>query len=266
MARKRIDRGECPVCGKHKSQWKRRKDWSCCSIECSKRILEVYDKWSDTRMEAIKRDDYKCSKCGHAPIVEDIVKGYVIESFFPHDGKIILLRLPQESLTYLGRNPHCGEEKYDPGGDNEEPRWHWVDTDFPMWHSIKEYVVYIDPGLLIVDHIKAIALGGDEFDLNNLQTLCKKCNRLKTKDDAGLIATHRKNNGIEIKRRKHDLSPKNIEKWEDELDIYIERKIRERLDLKKKYKHREFLAILKTIHYWRGSKPFGPVQSELMQN
>lgn len=33
------------------------------------------------------------------------------------------------------------------------------------------------------DHIKAIALGGDEFDLENVQTLCKKCHKCKTRRD-----------------------------------------------------------------------------------
>ena len=41
---------------------------------------------------------------------------------------------------------------------------------------------------LIADHIIAIALGGDEWDINNLQTLCPECNKIKTAEDAGKIA------------------------------------------------------------------------------
>ena len=41
---------------------------------------------------------------------------------------------------------------------------------------------------LICDHIHAIALGGDEWDINNIQTLCPECNKIKTKEDAGKIA------------------------------------------------------------------------------
>lgn len=37
--------------------------------------------------------------------------------------------------------------------------------------------------MLIGDHIKPIALGGDEWDLDNIQTLCKKCDKKKTKQD-----------------------------------------------------------------------------------
>lgn len=41
---------------------------------------------------------------------------------------------------------------------------------------------------LIADHILAIALGGDEWDINNIQTLCPDCNKIKTAKDAGKIA------------------------------------------------------------------------------
>ena len=45
---------------------------------------------------------------------------------------------------------------------------------------------------LILDHIKPIAIGGDEFDENNLQILCIPCNKIKTKNDARIIANHRR--------------------------------------------------------------------------
>jgi len=45
---------------------------------------------------------------------------------------------------------------------------------------------------LIVDHIKPIALGGKEYDLDNLQTLCEKCHREKTKKDLKRIARQRR--------------------------------------------------------------------------
>jgi 5-methylcytosine-specific restriction endonuclease McrA len=45
---------------------------------------------------------------------------------------------------------------------------------------------------LVVDHIVPIALGGNEFDIDNLQTLCIDCNREKTKGDLRRIAEFRK--------------------------------------------------------------------------
>jgi 5-methylcytosine-specific restriction endonuclease McrA len=46
------------------------------------------------------------------------------------------------------------------------------------------------------DHIVPIALGGEEFDLKNIQLLCEVCDKAKTARDAAMIARRRK----EIKR------------------------------------------------------------------
>jgi len=45
---------------------------------------------------------------------------------------------------------------------------------------------------IICDHIIPIALGGDERDLNNLQTLCVDCNMIKTSEDIKKIAELRR--------------------------------------------------------------------------
>ena len=45
------------------------------------------------------------------------------------------------------------------------------------------YIYEKDYTKLIGDHIKPIALGGDEWDIKNIQTLCSKCNKIKTKQD-----------------------------------------------------------------------------------
>jgi len=41
---------------------------------------------------------------------------------------------------------------------------------------------------LIADHIKPIALGGDEWDMDNIQTLCVSCNKAKTARDIRKIS------------------------------------------------------------------------------
>lgn len=43
----------------------------------------------------------------------------------------------------------------------------------------------------ILDHIKPIALGGEEFDKTNLQILCKECDKIKTRQDHKDIAKAR---------------------------------------------------------------------------
>ena len=40
----------------------------------------------------------------------------------------------------------------------------------------------------ILDHILPIAMGGDQWDVRNLQVLCVRCNRIKTARDMGAIA------------------------------------------------------------------------------
>lgn len=56
-----------------------------------------------------------------------------------------------------------------------------------------EYVFFI------VDHIEPIALGGEEFDINNLQTLCQRCNKIKTRGDMKRIAFQRRKIKLEEK-------------------------------------------------------------------
>ena len=69
----------------------------------------------------------------------------------------------------------------------------------------KEYIIFkkeeVKDGLkvilgsslhLIADHIKPIALGGEEYELDNVQTLCIKCNKIKTKEDIKKIALYRR--------------------------------------------------------------------------
>ncbi len=44
---------------------------------------------------------------------------------------------------------------------------------------------------LIGDHIVPIAIGGEEWDLKNIQTLCIDCDKIKTKQDQREIAKQR---------------------------------------------------------------------------
>jgi len=49
----------------------------------------------------------------------------------------------------------------------------------------------------IGDHIIPISLGGDEFDIDNVQTLCIKCNKIKTAEDQKKIAVQRRKEKID---------------------------------------------------------------------
>jgi len=117
-AKSRLVRGECPSCGKPKSKWIRRKDWRCCSKECTPKYYSkvVYYNWPELRLKALTRDKFTCVKCG-----------------------------------------------------KKEKSWN-----------------------LVGDHIIPIALGGDEWDIKNVQTLCIDCNKIKTKLDQQKIAEVRR--------------------------------------------------------------------------
>ena len=122
----RIKTNRCPSCGLPKRDWKRRKDWLCCSTKCSKIYMEEhYKSWDRIRWQAFQRDNFTCQKCG-----------------------------------YNDKDKKCKEIM----GDR----------------------------ILAGDHIIPIALGGKEFDLNNVQTLCDRCHRIKSKEDIKKIAQQRR--------------------------------------------------------------------------
>ena len=60
---------------------------------------------------------------------------------------------------------------------------------------------FADTPKLVGDHIIPISLGGSEFDLDNIQTLCIVCNKIKTKQDMTDIAVVRRKD----KTREHML-------------------------------------------------------------
>ena len=49
-----------------------------------------------------------------------------------------------------------------------------------------------DASKLVGDHIIPIALGGEEWDIDNVQTLCLSCNKLKIAEDAKKIGEFRR--------------------------------------------------------------------------
>lgn len=145
LAIQRIKDNCCPSCGKSKDVWTRRKDWRCCSLECTERFWKEQVKvksWQDLREKCFERDGWKCVKCGKQPTL------LVRSGFQSIWSKVLKKEYIQE------------------------------------WHD--EMVTIVDT--LIADHIYAIALGGEEWDINNLQTLCPECNKIKTAEDAKKIA------------------------------------------------------------------------------
>jgi len=55
-----------------------------------------------------------------------------------------------------------------------------------------DYALVINFSQYILDHIIPIACGGSEFDEKNLQILCLKCNKIKTREDMKKITIVRR--------------------------------------------------------------------------
>ena len=146
LQRERMKNDQCPICGLCKSKWKRRIDWRCCSIKCTKKFDEGhYLVWQTIRDKVLKRDNFTCVKCGE-----------------------------EKKMIEVEREYPCFK-------DFENKDYTWIKR------KRKEMI-----SNLIADHIIPIALGGDEWDLDNIQTLCLKCNKIKTKEDMKDIAKERR--------------------------------------------------------------------------
>jgi ribosomal protein L37E len=147
-----IETNCCPNCGLPKSEWKRRTDWTCCSVACSKKYSEeCFRVWQYWKLKAFVRDKYTCVECGFKAMKEQIIHPDS-EEYYNKNYIIFKKNIVKEGLKVIL-------------GNKSE---------------------------LIADHIIPIAIGGEEYDLSNVQTLCIKCNKVKTKEDMKKIALYRK--------------------------------------------------------------------------
>ena len=145
-AKTRLEKDQCPGCEKPKTEWARRKDWRCCSKECTTKYQSMYLilGWQDMRTKVFKRDNNTCQSCG----------------FIAVDIKVTKCSPSGEKYTITFKN---------------------ISSQ------------------LDADHILPIALGGDEWNINNIQTLCKPCHKVKTKEDIKSIAILRFKNKVSQK-------------------------------------------------------------------
>lgn len=157
IANQRIKDKQCPTCGKPKAEWKRRTDWRCCCSECTDRFWQEFvtvRSWQDLRAKCFKRDNYTCKRCGQRPV--------------------------PTKIEFIQNKDENGQKLFKDRGE-------W----FREERVIENPTIEDFSSFLIGDHIIPIALGGAEWDINNLQTLCKVCNRIKTRADAAKIALQR---------------------------------------------------------------------------
>jgi len=158
----RIKEYKCPICNLHKDQWKRRKDWTCCSKECTNEFSKLFTSWQFFKVKAFERDKWTCVKCGYKSVKKIEFNDEKKKWYLTFD------KFKEEIEQY--KNYYNLE--------------YW-DGETAICHTTED---------LIGDHITPIATGGDEYDLDNIQTLCITCNKKKTKEDMQKIALYRKQN------------------------------------------------------------------------
>ena len=133
-------------------------------------------------------------------------------------GYVLIINEPAKSRIKNNQCPSCGKPKI---GWKRRTDWRCCSTECTSkfnefciirswselrnkcferdgWKCVKCNESYIKCNLetyksnLIADHINPIALGGKQWDINNLQTLCVDCEKEKTKKDIRKIAELRR--------------------------------------------------------------------------
>jgi len=194
----RRNAGLCPVCGKDPSEFEKGMRVYC-SVRCREEYAKCYCHWNDIRERIFKRDGRKCAKCGitNNKIHQDLIKKKKeLMKKFVEEKKELIEYLRNKKLNELS-------ERYEKDYKNimkddlefiEDNKWS-IDEEILKKHGIY-FSQFIEREMSFeIDHIKAIVNGGDEWDEKNLQVLCEKCHKEKTKRDM----LERKRNKIKTK-------------------------------------------------------------------
>src|SRR3990167_1549346 len=182
--RQRANAGLCPVCAKTKPEFDKGLIVYC-SVKCRTEYAGKYEFWVTLRENAMKRDSYTCQKCGvNSTLAEAKHQKYKDENI-----RNFIEKERKEFEVFRDKELNKLSEEY-------EKDYNEIMNDIAFfrrdkWELSKQFEKqypdvfshdYISPSFE-VDHIKAIMNGGDMWDINNLQTLCKDCHKQKTKSD-----------------------------------------------------------------------------------
>lgn len=143
-----VTEDKCGGCGKPKTEWKRSTRWKCCSTECTEKYVR------------------ECTSFGWG------------------DFRLRVFKRDKFTCAICGQKPIPMQTEYTKTYTSIGEHDGWTHKKVPIIDPTE----YDYASMLIGDHIHPIALGGDEWNLDNIQTLCKECNKKKTKKDIGKIA------------------------------------------------------------------------------
>lgn len=175
--RQRYKSGICPVCGKDKSEFEKCMKVFCC-VKCREEYSTKYTSWTEVRDKILKRDQYTCKKCGANQDKHNVEREEKIEQLrleFVRNNPEILNTARDEALVRLSER---FEEDYMEIMDDK-----WLIEKRIQYRYAENFNLPYENIELEVDHITAISNGGDMWDEENLQTLCKPCHREKTTED-----------------------------------------------------------------------------------
>lgn len=118
--------------------------------------------------KVVRRDGFRCLMCGERPTSE--------ERKIRYDEKDVIQWLEELKERGIAKT-------------------YWRDYETEQLRTdgafVYRYLRY-DNHKLQADHIMPIALGGDEWDMKNIQTLCEECHKKKTAQDSKRIAEQRR--------------------------------------------------------------------------
>ena len=180
--------GNC-WCGKPKSEFDKHQKIYC----CTEHATEWYSRtvvWSVFRDNFVSDHGEKCDSCGITPELIKQSFGKKVKQWYsdikkdPDMRKHIeqlrlekLAKLDEEYKTVIDIDAFIKDWEYSLRNDSPKIAYPSSDDEYCQFQ---------------LDHIIAVALGGDNWNLKNLQLLCIKCHKKKTKQDMVLIKNKRK--------------------------------------------------------------------------
>ena len=198
--RQRHHAGLCPVCGKDKSEFEGRMRVYC-SVSCREEYASKYTSWTEVRSKILNRDKSTCQECGanSDKLRKEAEKKYEEElKLWIRDNKETIQSVRDACLVELSKR---FQQDYDiiMGDRSLVERHCWkFRSSVPEKKSGK----YVE---LEIDHIKAVCLGGDMWDEENLRALCIDCHKKKTKSDLKYlkkIRDNKKHGKLELGERR----------------------------------------------------------------
>lgn len=142
-----------------------------CSLKCSNEFYAKHNQ-QGLRKYVFRREHGRCQMCGFknpkapSPPPKPKKPGWVEGGYKAYQKAIVFY---QKALE-----------------DYKKVYAEWKATVYAEWKRVNPQREFV------ADHVIPIALGGDEFDLNNVQLLCEVCNKKKTAKDQAAIGKKRK--------------------------------------------------------------------------